>query len=138
MPSEEESSSGGLGATPPYPHPNNARGDDHADALSLPFVELPLSPAEGSYAFDLRRSDHASFWDDGFPAAVLTDTADFRNLNYHCGNGQQELSEECDDAGASASCDANCFRVPEPASGLLQLTALLTLLALRRRQSLRR
>lgn len=32
---------------------------------------------------DLRRSDHASFWDAGLQALMLTDTADFRNENYH-------------------------------------------------------
>ena len=28
-------------------------------------------------------SDHRNFWDAGFPAVMITDTADFRNLNYH-------------------------------------------------------
>lgn len=32
---------------------------------------------------DTRRSDHASFWDAGYPAVVLTDTANFRNPHYH-------------------------------------------------------
>ncbi|MGO3181752.1 MAG: M28 family peptidase [Aequorivita sp.] len=32
---------------------------------------------------DLRRSDHAAFWDAGLQALMLTDTADFRNPNYH-------------------------------------------------------
>ena len=30
-----------------------------------------------------RRSDHASFWDQGYPALMITDTANFRNPNYH-------------------------------------------------------
>lgn len=30
-----------------------------------------------------RRSDHASFWDVDYPAAMLTDTANFRNPHYH-------------------------------------------------------
>ncbi len=30
-----------------------------------------------------RLSDHASFWDSGFPALMVTDTAFFRNPNYH-------------------------------------------------------
>ena len=30
-----------------------------------------------------RLSDHASFWDAGFPALMVTDTAFFRNPNYH-------------------------------------------------------
>jgi hypothetical protein len=28
-------------------------------------------------------SDHASFWDEGYPAVMVTDTALFRNPNYH-------------------------------------------------------
>ncbi len=32
---------------------------------------------------DIRRSDHASFWDMGYSAVMITDTASFRNMNYH-------------------------------------------------------
>ena len=32
---------------------------------------------------DIRRSDHASFWDLGYPAVMITDTAQYRNMNYH-------------------------------------------------------
>jgi Iap family predicted aminopeptidase len=32
---------------------------------------------------DLRRSDHVAFWDQGLPAVMWTDTADFRNPHYH-------------------------------------------------------
>jgi hypothetical protein len=31
----------------------------------------------------VRRSDHAPFWDYGYPAILVTDTAPFRNPNYH-------------------------------------------------------
>ena len=30
-----------------------------------------------------RRSDHAPFWDRGYPALLVTDTADLRNPHYH-------------------------------------------------------
>jgi len=40
-------------------------------------------PGTGTIAPDLRRSDHAPFWDAGYPALMLTDGANFRNLNYH-------------------------------------------------------
>lgn len=30
-----------------------------------------------------RRSDHAPFWDEGYPAVMVTDTADLRNPYYH-------------------------------------------------------
>ncbi|MEO0801666.1 MAG: M28 family peptidase [Cyanobacteria bacterium J06642_2] len=32
---------------------------------------------------DTRRSDHAPFWDRGYPALMLTDTANLRNPHYH-------------------------------------------------------
>ncbi len=32
---------------------------------------------------DIRRSDHAQFWDQGIPALMVTDTAFYRNPNYH-------------------------------------------------------
>ena len=35
---------------------------------------------------DLRRSDHAKFWDAGYQALMLTDGADFRNQAYHTAN----------------------------------------------------
>jgi hypothetical protein len=40
-------------------------------------------PGTGQIAPDLRRSDHAPFWDAGFKALMLTDGADYRNANYH-------------------------------------------------------
>lgn len=36
------------------------------------------------------RSDHAAFWDHGFPAAMVTDTAPFRNPHYHEGSDTPE------------------------------------------------
>jgi aminopeptidase YwaD len=40
-------------------------------------------PGKGEAMPHTRRSDHASFWDAGFPAVMLTDTANFRNPHYH-------------------------------------------------------
>ncbi len=40
-------------------------------------------PGRGMTLPDVRRSDHAAFWDEGFPAVMLTDTANFRNPHYH-------------------------------------------------------
>jgi Zn-dependent M28 family amino/carboxypeptidase len=40
-------------------------------------------PGNGELLPDTRRSDHAAFWHYGYPAVMLTDTADFRNPNYH-------------------------------------------------------
>jgi hypothetical protein len=43
---------------------------------------------DGRILPDTRLSDHASFWDRGLPALMVTDTAYFRNRNYH-GPGDQ-------------------------------------------------
>lgn len=32
---------------------------------------------------DIRRSDNASYWYNGFPAVMITDTSNYRNRNYH-------------------------------------------------------
>jgi Zn-dependent M28 family amino/carboxypeptidase len=34
-------------------------------------------------ARDIARSDNAAYWESGFPAVMITDTANFRNRNYH-------------------------------------------------------
>lgn len=66
----------------------------HAARLGLPFQRLDVpdvlrtSPLLG----DLRRSDHASFWDRGLPGIMLTDSADFRNANYHCQGGSDTVA----------------------------------------------
>ncbi len=48
----------------------------------LPIVPLVV-PGNGEMLPDTRRSDHTSFWEHGFPAVMLTDTANFRNPHYH-------------------------------------------------------
>ncbi len=40
-------------------------------------------PGRGEAVPHTRRSDYASFWDAGYPAVMLTDTANFRNPHYH-------------------------------------------------------
>jgi len=42
-----------------------------------------LVPGRGELFPDTRRSDHAAFWEHGYPAVMLTDTANFRNPHYH-------------------------------------------------------
>jgi len=46
-----------------------------AESLTVPF--------KGWILPETRLSDHASFWDCGWPALMVTDTAFFRNPNYH-------------------------------------------------------
>ncbi len=54
----------------------------HAMARHLPVVPL-IVPGNGELLPDTRRSDHTAFWEQGFPALMLTDTANFRNPHYH-------------------------------------------------------
>jgi Zn-dependent M28 family amino/carboxypeptidase len=46
-------------------------------------VESLLVPLNGWILPSTRLSDHASFWDRGLPAVMVTDTAFFRNPFYH-------------------------------------------------------
>ena len=46
-------------------------------------VESLLVPLNGWVLPATRLSDHASFWDQGWPAVMVTDTAFFRNPHYH-------------------------------------------------------
>lgn len=54
----------------------------HAMKPHLPIIPLIVS-GNGEQVPDTRRSDHTSFWEQGFPAVMLTDTANFRNPHYH-------------------------------------------------------
>ncbi len=46
-------------------------------------VETLAVPLGGYLIPETRLSDHANFWDQGYPAVMLTDTAFLRNPNYH-------------------------------------------------------
>jgi hypothetical protein len=48
----------------------------------LPVVELTV-PLGGFLLPSVRLSDHSSFWDRGYKAVMITDTAFFRNPHYH-------------------------------------------------------
>jgi Zn-dependent M28 family amino/carboxypeptidase len=50
--------------------------------IHLPYLPI-IVPGNGEMLPDTRRSDHAPFWDQGYPAIMLTDTANFRNPHYH-------------------------------------------------------
>jgi len=45
--------------------------------------EFLLVPGNGEGMEEARLSDHSPFWDQGFPALMVTDTAFLRNPNYH-------------------------------------------------------
>lgn len=65
---------------------------DAAAATYVPDLrELSLeAPGNAQIAPDLRRSDHASFWDAGYPALMITDGADTRYPWYHHPNDTLE------------------------------------------------
>ena len=48
----------------------------------VPVVTLAV-PLKGWLVPDTRRSDNARFWDEGYPALLVTDTANLRNPHYH-------------------------------------------------------
>jgi Zn-dependent M28 family amino/carboxypeptidase len=50
--------------------------------VGVPSQWLPV-PNRGLIVRDTRRSDHAPFWDAGYPAIMITDTAHMRNPHYH-------------------------------------------------------
>ena len=66
--------------------PHAERLAAHAEAIGLPSSVLPVPPLvqQSGLAWDLQRSDHAALWDAGYPAVMITDTADFRSEAYHC------------------------------------------------------
>jgi hypothetical protein len=49
---------------------------------ALPAISLNV-PFNGWLTPTIRLSDHASFWDQGFKAVMITDTAFYRNPHYH-------------------------------------------------------
>ncbi len=59
-----------------------------AGSITVPVVGLAIPP-EFPLAMvkqvspHLLRSDHSCFWEEGLPAAMWTDTAEFRNPHYH-------------------------------------------------------
>jgi Zn-dependent M28 family amino/carboxypeptidase len=67
---------------------------EQAAAVGLPVqrLDVPENLKMSPLLSDLRRSDHASFWDRNLPGIMVTDTADFRNPNYHCASGTDTLA----------------------------------------------
>ncbi len=69
--------------------------ESHAELLDLPLMSIALTPEQATSAFlsDLRRSDHAPFWDAGISAMMLTDTSEFRYPAYHCRDGDDTVDK---------------------------------------------
>ena len=72
-----------------------AIGDGRSRSLLRAFLEVQAeaapglrvvslnSPLRGWLVWATRRSDNASFWSQGYPALLLTDTGNLRNPHYH-------------------------------------------------------
>ena len=61
-------------------------GEHVPELLVVPY-KVPLS---GRFIPETRFSDHASFWNQNYPAVMLTDTAMFRNPHYHTSRDRYE------------------------------------------------
>ncbi|HMJ11064.1 MAG TPA: M20/M25/M40 family metallo-hydrolase [Polyangiaceae bacterium] len=64
----------------------------HARSVGLELFGLELASLHTLLLRDAYRSDHASFWAQDYAAVLLTDTANFRNPGYHCGQGPDSVS----------------------------------------------
>jgi hypothetical protein len=53
-------------------------------------VEYLIVPKNGEGMEEVRLSDHQTFWDNGFQALMVTDTAFLRNPNYHLPSDTKE------------------------------------------------
>jgi len=67
-----------------------------ATEVGLTTVNLPLLAPLKRSLDQLRRSDHAPFWDADYPAILITDTAEFRNPHYHCLRAMPDVLADID------------------------------------------
>lgn len=88
--------------------------DRHAKRLGLAtvWIELDASLKTSPLLLDLRRSDHAPFWDKDIPAMMITDTSNFRYDPYHCASGP-DVIENLDHAFSSKVVAATVAAVAE-------------------------
>jgi Zn-dependent M28 family amino/carboxypeptidase len=63
--------------------------DSFRDNSGLPAIKLTV-PFNGWIMPAVRLSDHASFWDEGFPAVMITDSAFYRNPHYHLASDRMD------------------------------------------------
>jgi Zn-dependent M28 family amino/carboxypeptidase len=65
----------------------------YGEEIGLPTLGgvLPEGLESNAALADLRRSDHASFWEQSIPALFLTDTANLRYGGYHCADGDDSI-----------------------------------------------
>lgn len=82
------------------------------EGTGLP-VETLTVPGKGRLLPPVRLSDHAAFWDLGYPALMITDTSFFRNPHYH---GPGDVPETLD-YGSMARLALGLARALEPGGG---------------------
>ena len=65
----------------------------HAERVGLPAISVTLvgDQKKSDLFGDLRRSDHAPFWDVDYPAIFISDSGEFRNDRYHCVAGEDSV-----------------------------------------------
>lgn len=85
-----------------------------APDLDLVSVRIPL---RGWLVPPVRLSDHSRFWDAGYPALMLTDTAFFRNPHYH---GSGDRAETLDPGFMARVADATAELVRSLAGGTMR------------------
>jgi Zn-dependent M28 family amino/carboxypeptidase len=94
-----------------------------AYAPSLPVVTGHVLDGSGNCLSDLRRSDHAPFWDAGYDAMLVNDVGPLRNPNYHQETDTADTLDFAFMTGvtrATAAYAAERVRlVPEPGTTLL-------------------
>lgn len=100
----------------------NKRGVAHmeamahwADLLGLPnqILDVPDDAKNSPLLSDLRRSDHATFWEVDYDAAMITDTSEFRYDAYHCRNGLEDVVENLDNEFSTAVIKASVGAIAE-------------------------
>lgn len=79
-------------------------------------VESLIVPWRGWLLPISRLSDHASFWDRGWPAVMVTDTAFLRNPNYHRPTDTPETLDYAFMAGVTDALEAAIRALPPPGS----------------------
>ncbi len=82
-------------------------------------VESLILPANGWVFPDARLSDHSPFWDEGFPALLVTDTSFYRNPYYHSEEDRIETLDldflaKVTEATLRTAWELSCASVPSP------------------------
>ena len=81
-----------LAAVGDGPSRNLLRAFLEAQAEAVPGLRVVSlrAPLRGWLVWATRRSDNASFWSNGYPALLLTDTGNLRNPHYHRSSDRME------------------------------------------------